>query len=103
MEQLWLFNWGLCNFARSINVTACRWSIQELRALLGSFGLGAEAVREVRALSGGQRVRLAFAKLSVNAPHVFILDEPTNHLDIYSIDALQAGATLLSNSLSTYY
>ena len=34
-------------------------------------------------------MRLAFAALSVSAPHVLILDEPTNHLDIYSIDALQ--------------
>ena len=63
---------------------------QELRAHLGSFGLGgALAVQEMRTLSGGQRVRLAFAKLSVSAPHVLIMDEPTNHLDIYSIDALQ--------------
>ena len=63
---------------------------QELRAHLGSFGLGgALAAQEMRTLSGGQRVRLAFAKLSVSAPHVLIMDEPTNHLDIYSIDALQ--------------
>ena len=77
-----------------MSATECRPSSQELRALLGSFGLGTEALREVRALSGGQRVRLALAKLSVNAPHMLILDEPTNHLDIYSIDALQARATL---------
>lgn len=62
---------------------------QELRSLLGSFGLkGDLAVQEMQTLSGGQKVRVAFAKMAKEAPHLLVLDEPTNHLDIYSIEAL---------------
>merc|ERR1712146_226739 len=39
-------------------------------------------------LSGGQRTRVAFARMCAEEPHLLVLDEPTNHLDIYSIEAL---------------
>jgi ATPase subunit of ABC transporter with duplicated ATPase domains len=61
----------------------------ELRTLLGSFGIQDALVHQpLNALSGGQRVRVVFAKICADNPHLLILDEPTNHLDIYSIDAL---------------
>ena len=41
-----------------------------------------------RALSGGQRSRLAMAAVSFCRPHVLILDEPTNNLDIEAVEAL---------------
>ena len=67
-------------------------SEQELRRRLGAFGIGAElAVRSNQLLSGGQKARLAFAKLVCKNPHVLILDEPTNHLDIESIEAIGKG------------
>jgi len=67
-------------------------SEQECRAGLGAFGLRGNAVLQpLPTLSGGQRVRLAFAALAATAPHILVLDEPTNHLDIYSIDALVEG------------
>merc|ERR1712232_317593 len=62
---------------------------QDLRAKLGAFGLkGAVVMQDLSSLSGGQRARVVFAKICVDAPHWLVLDEPTNHLDIYSIDAL---------------
>ena len=46
--------------------------------------------KKVEVLSGGERVRLAFARIFVSNANVLILDEPTNYLDIPSIEAIQA-------------
>merc|ERR1711970_1239503 len=63
--------------------------VDELQAALGEFGISRSAsLQEMESLSGGQRVRVAFAQMSVEKPHLLVLDEPTNHLDIYAIEAL---------------
>eukprot|EP00928_Gymnodinium_smaydae_P061220 TRINITY_DN45352_c0_g1_i1.p1 TRINITY_DN45352_c0_g1~~TRINITY_DN45352_c0_g1_i1.p1 ORF type:complete len:908 (-),score=259.90 TRINITY_DN45352_c0_g1_i1:56-2482(-) len=62
-----------------------------LRAHLGNFGLGRDAVKKVGFLSGGQRARLSMAAAMSRLPSVLLLDEPTNHLDIDSLDALCLG------------
>ncbi len=64
----------------------------EVRAVLGRFLLsGDEAVlKRMCDLSGGERTRVALARLMVDRPNVLVLDEPTNHLDIRSRVALEA-------------
>lgn len=61
----------------------------KVRAKLGSFSFGSDkAMTRVEDLSGGEKARLLFALMSLNAPHILILDEPTNHLDVESREAL---------------
>ncbi|MEZ4400502.1 MAG: ABC-F family ATP-binding cassette domain-containing protein [Kofleriaceae bacterium] len=60
-----------------------------LRNLAGAFGFHDDDVQKpIRVLSGGEKARLALAKLLYDAPNLLILDEPTNHLDIVTKRAL---------------
>ncbi len=62
-----------------------------LRSILGAFGFsGSEADKPVKVLSGGEKIRLCFARIFVNPPNLLVLDEPTTHLDIAAREALQA-------------
>jgi ATPase subunit of ABC transporter with duplicated ATPase domains len=60
-----------------------------LRSLAGAFQFSGEDVdKKVRTLSGGERTRLAMARLLLDPPNFLVLDEPTNHLDLFTKEML---------------
>jgi ATP-binding cassette subfamily F protein 3 len=64
--------------------------ISEARNYLGAFLFtGDDVFRPVSTLSGGERGRLALAKLALDGANFLLLDEPTNHLDVTSQEILQ--------------
>ena len=71
-------------------------SMTRVRTILGAFLFSDDdADKKIAVLSGGERARVALAKLLINPGNLLMMDEPTNHLDLASSEAL-------AESLSTY-
>lgn len=66
------------------------WSYEAgIREIIGRLGIGDSMDTPTGALSGGQKKRVALARILAEEPDVLILDEPTNHLDIETVEWLQ--------------
>src|SRR5262249_50656470 len=79
MEQLD----GENNVLEELQAHAPTATIGTLRSMAGAFGFqGDDVEKPIRVLSGGERARLALAKMLYDAPNLLVLDEPTNHLDL---------------------
>jgi ATPase subunit of ABC transporter with duplicated ATPase domains len=64
-------------------------NIGSLRTLAGAFQFSGDDVdKKIRALSGGEKSRLAMARMLYNPPNFLVLDEPTNHLDLATKELL---------------
>ncbi|MEA2067322.1 MAG: ATP-binding cassette domain-containing protein [Thermotogota bacterium] len=76
IDECWKFVW--------------HWPDYKVRKYLGRFDFtGEDVFKKVSSISGGEKTKLALAKLILKKPNVLIMDEPTNNLDIWAVQSLE--------------
>ncbi len=84
----------------SIQKVSPGWSETEMRTYLGSFMFtGDEIEKYIKVLSGGEKARVAMARMLVEPSHLLLLDEPTNHLDMVTRNVVEAALTQFTGSI----
>jgi ATP-binding cassette subfamily F protein 3 len=84
----------------SIQKVSPGWSETEMRTYLGSFMFtGDEIEKYIKVLSGGEKARVAMARMLVEPSHLLLLDEPTNHLDMVTRNVVEAALMQFTGSI----
>jgi len=77
-----------------------QYEYEELRALLGQFLFKGDTVnKQLEALSGGEKARVALCRMMLRPANLLVLDEPTNHLDIPAKEMLEEALKLFDGTL----
>ena len=84
----------------SLSKISVGWGETKIRSYLGSFMFSGEDIEKfVKVLSGGEKARLALARMLVSPSHLVLLDEPTNHLDMISRNVVENALSDFSGSI----
>ncbi len=75
-------------------------TVPMVRSVLGGLGFSGQSVdKRIHVLSGGEKARVALAKMVLRAPNVLLLDEPTNHLDLTTREVLEQSLTAFEGTV----